>query len=150
MKAIKKCGKLYIDPKELAMGMKTELEHKDVTGGDPKLTKKIAMAHLKEMPDYYSRLKEMEAEGKEPEDDDEEEKDIEKGGTMKVIKHEGKLYTAVKNKVGAAMTPNEAKLGKASGGMAAEGLAKALRGKLGASMIPNERKLQEAILKKKG
>ncbi|MEZ4572750.1 MAG: DUF5661 family protein [Thermomicrobiales bacterium] len=32
----------------------------DVTGDDPILTGKIAWAHLKEFPDYYTRLEEME------------------------------------------------------------------------------------------
>jgi hypothetical protein len=50
------------------MGMEVELEHglhdpeTNVTGNDPLLTGKIAWAHLKEFPDYYTRLKQMEAE----------------------------------------------------------------------------------------
>jgi len=46
--------------KQFNMGMKTELEHKDITKGDPVLTGKIVKAHLKEMPDYYTKLKKME------------------------------------------------------------------------------------------
>jgi hypothetical protein len=48
--------------------MDVELEHglhdpeTDVTGSDPVITGKIALAHLKEFPDYYARLKKMEAE----------------------------------------------------------------------------------------
>ena len=48
-----------------------ELEHgmrdpdTNVTNDDPLLTGKIALAHLKEFPDYYSRLKKMEAEANE-------------------------------------------------------------------------------------
>jgi hypothetical protein len=42
-----------IDPKELAMGMKVELEHT----GDERLAKEIASDHLSEDPQYYSRLK---------------------------------------------------------------------------------------------
>ncbi|MCW4027234.1 MAG: hypothetical protein NWE76_07110, partial [Candidatus Bathyarchaeota archaeon] len=34
----------------------------DVTHGDPILTGKIALAHLKELPDYYTRLAQMEKE----------------------------------------------------------------------------------------
>jgi len=34
----------------------------DVTGDDPIVTGKIALAHMKEFPDYYERLKRMEAE----------------------------------------------------------------------------------------
>jgi hypothetical protein len=33
-----------------------------VTGSDPIVTGKIALAHLKEFPDYYTRLKTMEQE----------------------------------------------------------------------------------------
>ena len=49
-------------------GMDVELEHgshdpqTDVTGDDPILTGKIALAHMKEFPDYYERLDRMEAE----------------------------------------------------------------------------------------
>jgi hypothetical protein len=47
-------------------GMDVELEHgshdpqTDVTGDDPILTGKIALAHMKEFPDYYERLERME------------------------------------------------------------------------------------------
>ena len=34
----------------------------DVTGDDPSLTGKIALAHMKEFPDYYERLARMEQE----------------------------------------------------------------------------------------
>ena len=34
----------------------------NVSGGDPVVTGKIALAHLKEFPDYYTRLKKMETE----------------------------------------------------------------------------------------
>ena len=50
-------------------GMNVELEHGkrfpdlDVTGDDPVITVKIAMAHLREFPDYYDRLEVMEREG---------------------------------------------------------------------------------------
>ena len=49
-------------------GMDVELEHglrdphTNVTGDDPIFTGKIALAHLKEYPDYYERLDVMEAE----------------------------------------------------------------------------------------
>jgi hypothetical protein len=36
----------------------------NVTGDDPLLTGKIALAHLTEFPDYYTRLAKMEAEAK--------------------------------------------------------------------------------------
>jgi hypothetical protein len=47
-------------------GMDVEFEHgvhdpqTDVTGDDPIITGKIALAHLKEFPDYYERLERME------------------------------------------------------------------------------------------
>lgn len=49
-------------------GLEVELEHgthdpeTNVTGDDPLLTGKIAWAHLKEIPDYYTRLDKLEAE----------------------------------------------------------------------------------------
>ena len=45
------------DKKELKMGYEEEKEHKDVTGGDPVKTLKICIAHLREDPKYYSKLK---------------------------------------------------------------------------------------------
>ncbi len=53
---------------EFCRGMEVELEHgrrdpaTNVTGDDPFMTGKIALAHLREMPDYYTRLARMEAE----------------------------------------------------------------------------------------
>jgi len=47
-------------------GMEVELEHgwrdprTNVTNDDPIVTGKIALAHLREMPDYYERLDVME------------------------------------------------------------------------------------------
>ena len=49
-----------VDLGEFTMGMNVELEHSNVTHGNLGLTGKIALAHLKELPDYYTRLKEME------------------------------------------------------------------------------------------
>jgi Protein of unknown function (DUF5661) len=57
------------DIEQFRAGMDIELEHgtrdpeTDVTGNDPLLTGKIALAHLRELPDYYTRLARMEAEG---------------------------------------------------------------------------------------
>lgn len=51
---------------QFTMGLNVELEHgsKDtqtnVTDNDGKLTGEIAWAHLKEFPDYYTRLAKME------------------------------------------------------------------------------------------
>ena len=47
--------------------MDVELEHgtrsreTNVTGDDPVTTGRIALAHLREFPDYYTRLERMEA-----------------------------------------------------------------------------------------
>lgn len=56
------------DVEQFRMGMDVELEHglvdavTNVTGDDPLLTGKIALAHLNEFSDYYTRLSEMEEE----------------------------------------------------------------------------------------
>jgi hypothetical protein len=56
------------DVEQFRTGLDVELEHgtvdlaTNVTGDDPILTGKIALAHLNEFPDYYTRLAEMEAE----------------------------------------------------------------------------------------
>ena len=59
-----------IDLEEFRSGMDVEFEHgshdpqTDVTGDDLVVTGKIALAHLKEFPDYYERLERMEEEAK--------------------------------------------------------------------------------------
>lgn len=69
-------AKLNIDWKkfeveEFRRGMDVELEHgkidpaTNVTDNDPLLTAKIALAHLNEFPDYYTRLEKMEDEAEE-------------------------------------------------------------------------------------
>ena len=56
---------------QFRIGLDIELEHglrdpsTDVTGNDPILTGKVALAHLNELPDYYTRLTKMEREAKE-------------------------------------------------------------------------------------
>jgi Protein of unknown function (DUF5661) len=58
------------DVDQFRMGMDVELEHglhdvlTNVTGDEPTVTGKIALAHLKEFPDYYTRLARMEAEAR--------------------------------------------------------------------------------------
>jgi hypothetical protein len=55
---------------EFRAGMDVELEHgthdlaTNVTDDDAVVTAKIAVAHLNEFPDYYSRLERMEEEAK--------------------------------------------------------------------------------------
>ena len=57
-----------IPVEEFRMGLSVELEHgardpqTNVTDDDLVITAKIALAHLKEFPDYYTRLSRMEAE----------------------------------------------------------------------------------------
>lgn len=45
-----------IDLTQFTVGMNAETEHDDVTGGDPLAIGKIALAHLKEDPLYYTKL----------------------------------------------------------------------------------------------
>lgn len=58
------------DIEQFRMGMDVELEHglqdlvTNVTDSDPIVTGKIALAHLNEFPDYYTRLARMEEEAK--------------------------------------------------------------------------------------
>ena len=42
---------------QLKQGMQVELEHRDVTKGDPVMTARIALGHLAERKDYYTKLK---------------------------------------------------------------------------------------------
>jgi uncharacterized protein DUF5661 len=58
------------DVEQFRAGMDVELEHglhdllTNVTDDDPIVTGKIALAHLHEFPDYYTRLEQMEEEAK--------------------------------------------------------------------------------------
>ena len=45
-----------VDPRQFAMGVKTESEHTP----DPFVAARIALDHLAEIPDYYTRLAKME------------------------------------------------------------------------------------------
>ncbi len=57
-----------VDLEQFRMGLGVELEHgtaggtTDVTHDNKDMTGKIALAHLREIPDYYTRLAAMEAE----------------------------------------------------------------------------------------
>jgi len=55
---IKSDPKFKVDPKELAMGIKVEMEHTT----NPVIAERIALDHLSEIKDYYTRLKKMEQE----------------------------------------------------------------------------------------
>ena len=71
------------------MGLDVELEHglvdphTNVTDDDPIMTGKIALAHLNEFPDYYTRLDKMEkeAEGK-----------LQQGGIKMAVEKVGEKY----------------------------------------------------------
>jgi hypothetical protein len=62
---------LGCDLEQFRMGLGVELEHgprdakTDVSGNDPVVTGKIALAHLVEYPDYYTRLAILEREAAE-------------------------------------------------------------------------------------
>ena len=62
------------DVEQFRMGLNVELEHgrkdpaTDVTGDDHMTTGKIALAHLKEFPDYYTRLARLEKDAAEARD----------------------------------------------------------------------------------
>jgi hypothetical protein len=57
-----------VDLEEFRMGLGVELEHgthdleTNVTDDDELLTAKITLAHLREFPDYYTRLERLEQE----------------------------------------------------------------------------------------
>ena len=61
-------GRLGCDLEQFRIGLGVELEHgprdaeTDVSGNDPIVTGKIALAHLTEFPDYYTRLAVLERE----------------------------------------------------------------------------------------
>lgn len=63
-------SKEKFDIEHFRMGLDTELEHgrkynpTNITEDNPLLTAKIALAHLSEFPDYYTRLKKLEEEAK--------------------------------------------------------------------------------------
>jgi hypothetical protein len=58
------------DVDQFRIGMNVELEHglndllTNVNDDDPHVTAKIALGHLNEFPDYYTRLERMEEEAK--------------------------------------------------------------------------------------
>ena len=60
------------DLEQFQDGLNVEAEHgnvdpaTNVTDDDPLATGKIALAHLNEIPDYYTRLRQMEADARPP------------------------------------------------------------------------------------
>ena len=68
------------DPAELGKGVQVEMEHTD----DPKVALEIAMDHLQEIPDYYTRLDQMEKDaGVEDDDTPKKHVDLPIGGINK-------------------------------------------------------------------
>ena len=63
-------GSAPFELEQFRSGMDVELEHgrhdpvTNVTDDDPVVTGKIALAHLNEFPDYYTRLERMEEQAK--------------------------------------------------------------------------------------
>ena len=63
-------GARTVRRRPVPVGMNVELEHgrhdaaTNVTDDDPHVTARIALAHLNEFPDYYTRLERMEEEAK--------------------------------------------------------------------------------------
>ena len=94
------------DMEELIQGMLVELEHgshneeTNITNDDPEQTLKIAMAHLDELPDYYTRLTKMEKEaesvktdtGDEEESNDEDSESDEKSEKKLTMENVAKRF----------------------------------------------------------
>ncbi len=86
---------------ELVKGMFVELEHgshnqnTNVTDDDPIQTFKIALAHLDELPDYYTRLNNMEKEAKSIKTENEIKKKV---STEQMSKRFKELCGIVENK----------------------------------------------------
>jgi len=65
-------GTAPFDVEQFRRGVDVELEHglrdpmTNVTDDDPLMTGKIALAHLNEFADYYTRLDQMEEEARRP------------------------------------------------------------------------------------
>lgn len=79
------------DKKQVEMGIKVEMEHTN----DPDTAREIALDHLAEFPDYYTRLKEMENKA---------EKELGKSGVKGMKWNQKKSNTASK------LYPSEAKM----------------------------------------
>lgn len=50
-----------VNLEQLRMGIEVESEHKNVVGKSMTAWAKISLAHLRESPTYYTRLKKMES-----------------------------------------------------------------------------------------
>jgi len=77
-----------VHPEQLIMGIKIEMEHTK----DKAMAKQIALDHLTEIPDYYTRLDKMEKDSEEPKEeiveaDEKKEKKVEPKGQTKEPAH---------------------------------------------------------------
>lgn len=87
------------DPDELKAGVLVELEHTN----DPELAEEIAKDHLRELPDYYTRLKEMEEGGEKAMEQDSEGGPESEGLTSEAAEYQGrkvKLNDPIRNPAG--------------------------------------------------
>jgi len=78
------------DQEQLEMGIKIEMEHTD----DPEKAKEIAMDHLKETPDYYTRLAKMEKKAETKENDGDSAKG--KKALQEIKRLKSKIETAIR------------------------------------------------------
>jgi hypothetical protein len=58
-RALRAYGRVNLE--EFRKGLEVEQEHRSLTGGDLMVAGQIALDHLRELPDYYTRLAKMEA-----------------------------------------------------------------------------------------
>lgn len=82
------------DPNELSMGIEVETEHTD----NKDIAAVIAKAHLAEIPDYYTRLKKMEEEGKAANSKKEEMSFIGKPGFVATVDDFGVIHVTFNGK----------------------------------------------------
>jgi hypothetical protein len=52
--------KTQVSPEEFTMGLNVEMEHANVVQGNLKKLALLVLAHLKEAPDYYTKLQSVE------------------------------------------------------------------------------------------
>lgn len=96
------------DPEQFLMGIEVEFEHgasdpeTNVTDDDILETAKIAWAHLKELDDYYYRLKEMEEEGEKEQAGKTEDEEVESGDEVEEGGSVGGFNEGAPKKTGAA------------------------------------------------
>jgi ribosome modulation factor len=109
-----------IDLDQYRMGLETEQEHNDLTNGDPGMISKIVVAHLNEIPDYYTRLQKMESSA-EVKDESQELKDllVKKFDIQNTIRrnpddaHASKQYAEILKKISEVKEKDQTKDGMA-------------------------------------